>query len=141
MRPDPEVGFRRPGDHLRTSRVVERRVFVHALPRTVWRTLHDPACAALIYPELRLGPAAPSWPAASHAPIPIGTIATVAASIPTVAVRSGSPAVLSRTFQATCRTADRATSPMTNGSIQRTLAVRPRPVRRATNARLPRQAP
>ncbi len=65
VRPDPEVGFRRPGDHLRASRMVERRVFVQALPRTVWRTLHDPACAAMIYPELRLGPAAPSWPAAS----------------------------------------------------------------------------
>ncbi|MEJ7748653.1 MAG: SRPBCC family protein [Candidatus Limnocylindrales bacterium] len=45
--------------------MVERRVFVQAPPRTVWRTLHDPGCVALIYPELRLGPAAPSWPAAS----------------------------------------------------------------------------
>ena len=26
-----------------TERTVERRVFVHASPRTVWSTLHDPA--------------------------------------------------------------------------------------------------
>src|SRR5438094_7715911 len=45
--------------------VVERRVFVHAAPRTVWATLHDPAETAVLFPELRLGPAAPAWPAAA----------------------------------------------------------------------------
>jgi carbon monoxide dehydrogenase subunit G len=44
---------------------VERRVFVHATPRTVWATLHDPALTAALFPELRLGPAAPAWPAAA----------------------------------------------------------------------------
>ncbi len=41
---------------------------------------------------------------------------TDAASIPIVAARRGSPAVLSRTFQARCRTADTTTSAMTQGS-------------------------
>ena len=44
---------------------VERRVFVHASPRTVWATLHDPAATRVLFPELRLGPAAPAWPAAA----------------------------------------------------------------------------
>jgi len=44
---------------------VERRVFVHAPPRTVWATLHDPAATVALFPELRLGPAAPPWPAAA----------------------------------------------------------------------------
>jgi hypothetical protein len=44
---------------------VERRVFVHASPRTVWATLHDPAGTSVLFPELRLGPAAPAWPAAA----------------------------------------------------------------------------
>ena len=44
---------------------VERRVFVHASPRTVWATLHDPAATSALFPELRLGPAAPTWPAAA----------------------------------------------------------------------------
>ena len=44
---------------------VERRVFVHATPRIVWATLHDPAATAVLFPELRLGPAAPAWPAAA----------------------------------------------------------------------------
>lgn len=48
-----------------TERTVERRVFVHASPRTVWATLHDPAATPLLFPELRLGPAAPAWPAAA----------------------------------------------------------------------------
>jgi len=65
VRPDPEVGYRRPGDHLRSSRLVERRVFVQATPRIVWATLHDPASTAALYPELALDPPAPSWPAAS----------------------------------------------------------------------------
>ena len=65
VRPDPEVGYRRPGDHLRGDGVVERRVFMQASPRVVWATLHDPAASAVLFPELRLGPAAPSWPAAA----------------------------------------------------------------------------
>jgi len=65
VRPDPEVGFRRAGDHLRSERLVERRVFVQASPRIVWATLHDPAATAAMFPELRLGPAVPSWPAAA----------------------------------------------------------------------------
>ena len=44
---------------------VERRVFVHATPRIVWTTLHDPAATDILFPELRLGPAAPAWPAAA----------------------------------------------------------------------------
>ena len=65
VRPDPEVGYRRAGDHLRGDRLVERRVFVQASPRTVWAALHDPAASSSLFPELRLGPAAPSWPAAA----------------------------------------------------------------------------
>ena len=44
---------------------VERRVFVHATPRIVWATLHDPAATGPLFPELKLGPAAPAWPAAA----------------------------------------------------------------------------
>ena len=44
---------------------VERRVFVNASPRIVWATLHDPANAGALFPQLRLGPAAPDWPAAA----------------------------------------------------------------------------
>ena len=44
---------------------VERRVFVHASPRVVWATLHDPALTGALFPEVRLGPAAPAWPAAA----------------------------------------------------------------------------
>jgi Polyketide cyclase / dehydrase and lipid transport len=65
VRPDPEVGYRRAGDHLRGDRLVERRVFVQASPRTVWASLHDPSSSSALFPELRLGPAAPSWPAAA----------------------------------------------------------------------------
>ncbi len=65
VRPDPEVGFRRPGDHLRGDRLVERRVFIQATPRAVWASLHDPAASTILFPELRLGPASPSWPAAA----------------------------------------------------------------------------
>ena len=61
-------------------------------------------------------PAAATWPCAHQTAIPSGTMPTDAASIPIVAARSGSPAVLSRTFQARCRTADTATSAMTQGS-------------------------
>jgi len=64
VRPDPEVGYRRPGDHLGT-RDVERRVFVQAPPRAVWATLHDTDASLTIHPDLRLGPAEPTWPAAS----------------------------------------------------------------------------
>ncbi len=48
-----------------TEKAVERRVFVHASPRTVWSTLHDPAATTALFPELNLGPAAPTWPAAA----------------------------------------------------------------------------
>jgi len=48
-----------------TENAVERRVFVHASPRTVWATLHDPAATSALFPELHLGPAAPAWPAAA----------------------------------------------------------------------------
>lgn len=44
---------------------VERRAFVNAPPRTVWAALHDPSNAATLFPELRLGPAEPAWPAAA----------------------------------------------------------------------------
>jgi carbon monoxide dehydrogenase subunit G len=44
---------------------VERRVFVHASPRIVWATLHDPELTDDLFPEVRLGPAAPTWPAAA----------------------------------------------------------------------------
>jgi len=50
---------------LSDSSSVERRVFVYASPRTVWATLHDPAATSVLFPELRLGPAAPTWPAAA----------------------------------------------------------------------------
>jgi hypothetical protein len=43
---------------------VERRTYIKADPRVVWATLHDPAAQDVLYPELHLGPAAPSWPAA-----------------------------------------------------------------------------
>lgn len=46
------------------SQSVERRTYVNAEPRAVWATLHDPAAQDVLYPELRLGPAATSWPAA-----------------------------------------------------------------------------
>ncbi len=48
-----------------TRGAVERRVFVHAAPRTVWATLHDPAATTGLFPELHFGPAAPTWPAAA----------------------------------------------------------------------------
>ena len=57
--------WRLPGAVARTSGTVERRVFVHASPRTVWATLHDPVATTALFPELRLGPAAPIWPAAA----------------------------------------------------------------------------
>lgn len=44
---------------------IERRVFVHAPPRVVWATLHDPALSEVLFPEVRFGPAAPAWPAAA----------------------------------------------------------------------------
>lgn len=44
--------------------VLERLTYIQAPPRTVWATLHDPAAQDTLFPELRLGPAAPSWPAA-----------------------------------------------------------------------------
>ena len=44
---------------------MERRVFVQASPRVVWATIHDPAATQALIPELRFGPAGPSWPAAA----------------------------------------------------------------------------
>jgi hypothetical protein len=43
---------------------VERRVYVRASPRRVWGTLHDATQQAALLPELAIGPADPSWPAA-----------------------------------------------------------------------------
>jgi carbon monoxide dehydrogenase subunit G len=65
VRPDPEVGHRRPGDHLQSERTVERRVFVQATPRQVWATLHDPTMTTAVFPEVTLDPAGPTWPAAA----------------------------------------------------------------------------
>jgi carbon monoxide dehydrogenase subunit G len=65
VRPDPEVGYRRPGDHLRAGRQVERRVFVQATPRVVWATLHDPGAWSTLLPELGFGSGDPAWPAAA----------------------------------------------------------------------------
>jgi len=48
----------------RAGQRTERRTYVKAEPRVVWATLHDPAAQDVLYPELTLGPAAPSWPAA-----------------------------------------------------------------------------
>src|SRR3954454_493729 len=61
------------------------------------------------------------WPRAHQTATPRGTIPSDAASIPIVAARSGSPAVLSLTFQARWRTAETATRPMIQGSTPRTL--------------------
>jgi hypothetical protein len=58
---------------------VERRVFVKAVPRTVWTTLHDPSAAISLYPELRLDAASPGWPAAGserHGEIRLGLVRT-----------------------------------------------------------------
>jgi hypothetical protein len=55
----------RPTGAASESGEVERRVFVLASPRTVWATLHDPAATGALFPELHLGPAAPTWPAAA----------------------------------------------------------------------------
>src|SRR5450432_2101512 len=44
--------------------VLERLTYIQAPPRAVWATLHDPAAQDTLFPELRLGPPAPSWPAA-----------------------------------------------------------------------------
>src|SRR5664279_5002238 len=44
--------------------VLERLTYVQAPLRAVWTTLHDPAAQDALFPELRLGPPAPSWPAA-----------------------------------------------------------------------------
>ena len=48
-----------------------------------------------------------------------GELTAAAVAIPTAAARSGSPAVLSRTFQVTWRTAAPATRTKTNGSTNR----------------------
>jgi hypothetical protein len=46
------------------SNYVERRVYIHASPRRVWATLHDPEQLPALFAELAIGPADPSWPAA-----------------------------------------------------------------------------
>ena len=56
--PDGRPGPSEPGR-------VERRVFVNASPRVVWSALHDPANAAVLFPQLRLDPPTPDWPAAA----------------------------------------------------------------------------
>jgi hypothetical protein len=43
---------------------VERRVYIKAVPRRVWTTLHDPSGLPRLYEELSFGPADLSWPAA-----------------------------------------------------------------------------
>ena len=58
-------GTRQDGFEAGDRGAVERRVFVQASPRVVWATLHDPAATAVLFPELRFGPAAPAWPAAA----------------------------------------------------------------------------
>jgi hypothetical protein len=56
----------RPGrDAPASPGAVERRVFIMASPRLVWTTLHDPAVTPALFPEVRLGPALPAWPAAA----------------------------------------------------------------------------
>jgi carbon monoxide dehydrogenase subunit G len=44
---------------------VERLAFVNAPPRAVWASLHDPEHTRTLFPELRLGPPEPTWPAAA----------------------------------------------------------------------------
>src|SRR3954467_12181600 len=63
-------------------------------------------------------------PAIHQTAMPAGMIPTDAATIPTVAARNGSPAVLRRTFHATWRTPLSATSAMTIGSIAATVPAR-----------------
>jgi hypothetical protein len=41
-----------------------RLTYIQVPPRQVWLTLHDPAAQDALFPELRLGPPVPSWPAA-----------------------------------------------------------------------------
>ena len=60
------IGIGRPSGEERARaprRTVERRVYVRASPRTVWAALHEPAGQSILFPELNLGPAGPSWPA------------------------------------------------------------------------------
>jgi carbon monoxide dehydrogenase subunit G len=59
------AGPRSDGDRRPGGRSVERRVYVRATPREVWATLHDPAAAGVLFPELALDPPGPSWPAAA----------------------------------------------------------------------------
>ena len=66
VRPDPEVGFRRPGDHLRVERP-GRATRVH--PGAAAGRLGDAPRSGgdrrPLLPELHLGPAEPAWPAAA----------------------------------------------------------------------------
>lgn len=52
------------GGHAPGTVHVERRVYVRASPQRVWATLHDPNQLDTLFPELTMGPADPSWPAA-----------------------------------------------------------------------------
>jgi carbon monoxide dehydrogenase subunit G len=64
-----------------TAERVERRSFIQAPPRAVWCALHDPANTARLFPELRLGPPEPAWPAAAtvrHGRAHLGLLRTVA---------------------------------------------------------------
>ena len=59
--------------------VLERLTYIQAPLRAVWATLHDPAAQDALFPELRLGPPAPSWPAAGatrSARLRIGLLST-----------------------------------------------------------------
>jgi hypothetical protein len=61
------IGIGRPSGEERAPaprRSVERRVYVRASPRAVWAALHAPAALGSLFPELSIGPAGPSWPAA-----------------------------------------------------------------------------
>ncbi len=55
-------GARRPINERNSA---ERRIYIKASPQTVWRTLHDPENAASLFPELTLGQAESTWPAAA----------------------------------------------------------------------------
>ena len=55
---------RRRGEGPDPRREVERRVYVNALPRRVWTSLHAPASLSRLIPELNFRSVDPTWPAA-----------------------------------------------------------------------------
>ena len=71
LAPDRDLTWRRsdPSASVPSGRApaqrVERRSFIQAPPRLVWCALHDPGNTSRLFPELRLGPAEPAWPAAA----------------------------------------------------------------------------